>query len=469
MSKAVVLLKHDTKKLDSIIDSYKDELIGSLQELLRIPSVKDEPETGMPFGKGVNDAANYVEGLMKSMGFKTKNFDGYVVTADYGTSKDIFGVLSHLDVVPAVGKWTYPPYEAKIVDGKIYARGTSDDKGPAMCSIYALKAVMEAGIELNKRTCRLLFGTDEESGWADIHYYEKLEKLPEIGISPDAWYPVINSEKGLYQAMIKKEFAETTKGILEIKGGSRPNIVPDVVNAKVVMGAGLIKGMELAAKELGVEFKYEVNNDVYDIEVTGKSAHASMPYLGKNAVSALITLLAMVNLPNTEQNEAIKQIAAKIGMQYNGENIGIDIEDESGNLTLNVGIIDISESNLEITIDIRYPRSLTGQIVTQKIKEALPGFEVIVTADKEPHFVSPDHELVKTMLDIYETYTGKEAYTVAIGGGTYARALPAGVAFGPGFPGDPELAHQADEYEKIDNIITNTKMIAAAIVELCAE
>jgi len=462
-------LKHDTKKLDAIIDSYKDELIESLQALLKIPSVKGEPEPGMPFGKDVNDAAVHVENLLKSMGFKTKNFDGYVVTAEYGTSEDIFGVLSHLDVVPAVGKWTYPPYEAHIVDGKLYARGSMDDKGPAMCSIYALKAVREAGIELNKRTCRLLFGTDEESGWADIHYYEKLEKLPEIGISPDAWYPVINSEKGLYQAVIKKEFTDKTKGILEIKGGSRPNIVPDVVTAKVVMGAGLIKGMELAAKELGVELKYEVNGDVYDIEVTGKSAHASMPYLGVNSVSALISLLAMVNLPNADQNEAIKQIANKIGMQYNGQNIGIDVEDESGNLTLNVGIVNITDTNLEITIDIRYPRSLTGEIVTQRIQEALAGFEVIMTNDKEPHFVSPDHELVKTMLDIYANYTGKEAYTVAIGGGTYARALPAGVAFGPGFPGEPELAHQADEFEKIENYIINTKMIAAAIVELCAE
>lgn len=463
-------MKHNTKIVDEIIESYKDEMVQNLQEFLKIPSVKDAALPGMPFGKPINDAVLYLEKFLNDMGFAAKNYDGYAVAADYGKeSKEVMGVLAHVDVVPAVGKWTYPPFEARIVDDKIYARGASDDKGPVMCSIYALKAIKEAGIELNKRKCRLLFGTDEESGWGGISYYQKHDKLPDIGISPDAAYPVINSEKGLYQAVVTKKFTDKTRSILEMKGGSRPNIVPDIVTAKVVMGAGLIAGMELAAKELGVGFNYKSEGDVYEIEVTGKNAHASMPYNGKNAITALITLLAMVNLPNAEQNSAIKQLAEKIGMQYNGQNVGLDITDESGNLTLNVGIIDMTQDSFELTIDIRYPRTLNGPKVTAKLTEALSEFEVKNKADKEPHFVSEDNELVKALLDIYSFYTGKEGKTVSIGGGTYARALPVGVSFGPGFPGEPELAHQVDEYEKIDNLVLNSKMIAAAIIEMCAE
>jgi len=462
-------LKHDTKELDKLIESYSGEMVEKLQEFLRIPSVKEDALPGMPFGKPINDAVLYIEKLLNDIGFDAKNYDGYAVSADYGEGKEVMGVLAHMDVVPALGKWTYPPFEAQIADGKIYARGASDDKGPVMCSIFALKAIKDAGIKLNKRKCRLLFGTDEESGWEGIKYYETKEKLPDIGFSPDAGYPVINSEKGLYQAVIKKQFTDKTRGILELKGGSRANIVPDIATAKVVMGAGLIKGMEIAAKEMGVGFSYKTEEDVYEIEVTGKGAHASTPEAGKNAVTALLSLLAMYNIPNDQQNKAIKQFVEKIGMQYNGQNLGIDVKDESGNLTLNVGIADITAEHFEITIDIRYPRSLTGAEVTKKIKEALSEFEVINKADKAPHFVSEDNELVRTLLNVYTTYTGKKGYTVAIGGGTYARALPIGVSFGPGFPGEPEVMHQVDEYEKIDHLILNTKMIAAAIVELCAE
>lgn len=462
-------MKHDTKKVDKLIESYSDELVEKLQEFIRIPSVEHDPLPGMPFGKDINDAAIYVENLLKDIGFKTKNYDGYAIAADYGEGDEVFGVLAHIDVVPADGKWTYPPYEAHIVDGKIYGRGTSDDKGPVICSIFALKAIKEAGIKLNKRKCRILLGTDEESGWEGIAYYEKQDKLPQVGISPDGGYPVINSEKGLYQAVIKKQFTDKTKGIIEIKGGSRPNIVPDCATAKVVMGAGLIKGMEIAAKELGVGFSYKTEGDAYEIEVTGKNAHASTPQDGKNAVTALLSLLSMYSIPNDEQNKAIKQFVSKIGMQYNGENIGIDVTDESGNLTLNVGIADITASNFELTIDIRYPKALTGKKVTEKLQEAFPEFEVTMAADKVPHFVSEDSELVKALIDIYSSYTGKKGYAVAVGGGTYARALPVGVSFGPMFPDEPGLAHQADENVKIDNLILNAKMLAAAIIEMCAE
>lgn len=463
------LLKHDTKRIDGLIDSYRDDLIKSLRSLLSIPSVKGQPEKGMPFGKDINDAALNVYELCKSLGFETKNFDGYVITAEYGTGKEAFAVLSHLDVVPAVGNWTYPPFEAKIVDGKLYARGAADDKGPAMCSIYALKAIKEAGIDLNKRNCRLIFGTDEESGWGDIAYYEKVEGLPEIGISPDASYPVINSEKGLYHVVLTKEFNENTKDIIELKGGSRANIVPDIATAKAYLNAEKVKEMEDLAKELGVGLTYKTDGEIYELEVKGKGAHASTPALGLNAISALIILLANAYEESTEKLNALRLIADKIGMQYGGQNMGIYIEDETGDLTLNVGIIDMDQNKLSLTIDIRYPRATTGVKITDEFKKVFEGFTVNVTNDKEPHFVSEDHELVKTMLDVYHTYTGKEAYTVSIGGGTYARALKAGVAFGPGIPGEVETIHQPNEFEWVENYITNTKMVAAAIVELCAE
>ena len=56
-------------------------------------------------------------------------------------------------------------------DGKIYGRGTADDKGPAIAALYAMRAVKELGIPV-KKNVRLILGTDEECGSSDIrHYY----------------------------------------------------------------------------------------------------------------------------------------------------------------------------------------------------------------------------------------------------------------------------------------------------------
>ena len=180
--------------IDNIIDEMKDEIIESLQRIVRIKSVEDEPEEGMPFGEGVNQCLESFLDIAKSLGLKTKNIDGYAGHVEIGEGEEILGILCHLDVVPEGSNWTYPPYAAEIHDGKIYGRGTIDNKGPAIASLYALKAIQDSGIKLNKRV-RLILGTDEESGWECIRYYLDKEETPALAFSPDAEFPVIHGKR----------------------------------------------------------------------------------------------------------------------------------------------------------------------------------------------------------------------------------------------------------------------------------
>ena len=181
-------------KLNAIIESMHDEMIDTLQKWIRVPSVKGEAAPGAPFGKEVRSMLDMALADCEQMGFKTQNFDGYIAHADLGegSDEDALAILAHLDVVPEGDGWKYPPYGAVIENGRMYGRGTSDDKGPAVAALYAMKAVKDAGIPL-RRKVRLILGCDEESGWEDIAHYNKVATMPRIGFSPDASYPLQNN------------------------------------------------------------------------------------------------------------------------------------------------------------------------------------------------------------------------------------------------------------------------------------
>ena len=156
---------------DNIIENQENEIINSLQELIKVPSVNQMPEVSMPFGKSANEALEKMLELGQSLGFRTKNVDGYCGYIEFGEGDKLLGIIGHLDVVPEGENWTYPPFSATIADGKIYGRGAIDDKGPVIASLYAMKVVKDYceshKIKLNKRV-RLILGLNEENNWKCI-------------------------------------------------------------------------------------------------------------------------------------------------------------------------------------------------------------------------------------------------------------------------------------------------------------
>ena len=453
-------------KLNAIIESMHDEMLDTLQKWIRVPSVKGEATPGAPFGKEVRSMLDMALADCEQMGFKTQNFDGYIAHADLGegSDEDALAILAHLDVVPEGDGWKYPPYGAVIESGRMYGRGTSDDKGPAVAALYAMKAVKDAGIPL-RRKVRLILGCDEESGWEDIAHYNKVATMPRMGFSPDASYPIINIEKGICRLELHGVLSSEGLQVIAFNNGERPNVIPGRASALVVGDAATVAQAEAAAKKLDIPAEVQLTDKGVSITVTGISGHAAYPETARNANGEMLLLLRELGVQGD-----LRLLADKIGLDYKGEGLEISVSDGiSGYLTCNLGIIRADEGGVYATLDIRYPVMTNPDMIIKNVSASLPGMRVDAMEVKEPHHVPAGSELVQNLLDAYHEVTGYERKCLYTGGGTYARSLQEGVAFGASFPQDEDLAHQANEYADIEGLYKNIKIFALAIVKLAGK
>lgn len=466
-------------KFDKAVDSMKNDIIKSTQELIKFRSLESEPEPGAPFGREMRACLDKALEICSSLGMKTECFDGYAGHAEFGEGEEIIGILVHVDVVPEGSGWTHDPYGGEVADGKIFGRGSIDDKGPAVAAIYGLKAVMDSGEKFNRRV-RIIFGCDEESGrWACMNHYFKHAEMPVCGFSPDADFPIINSEMGILIFKLEKEFAkDEVTGcsgirIKHIKGGNKVNMVPDYCECELELQKDSADAVEKTVaqmrEELNAKLELNIEGSKCIIKSYGVSAHGSTPAKGVNAVSQLITLIGRLPLCESEQSAYVKFLGEHIGMEYDGTSFGVAMSDEvSGKLVFNLGTIDVSEEKGEVGINIRYPVTRTRNDVYDIIKEKIAGAGIKLAegSEKDPLYVPADNFMIKALQRVYEDATGQKAELISIGGGTYARAIKNAVAFGPLFPGREELAHQKDEYISIEDLLLSAKIYAEAIYEL---
>jgi len=469
-------------KIAKFLSDRRENLIADLQTLISFSSIQGEPEEDKPFGLEVDRCLKAFLQRAQEMEMRTENLEGYAGTVEIGNGDEMLGILCHLDVVPAGNDWDYDPFTGVIDEGKIYGRGTLDNKGPAIASLYAMKAILDLDISLNKRV-RLILGTNEESGWEGISYYQDNYEMPDIAFSPDAVYPVIHAEKGIlifdlsFAKTMDSEVEKEEKEVLvkKLTGGNAPNMVPDRASALVEGNYNYLQQkIDEYEKNQGGEIQLnKINEKEGEIIFKGVSAHGSLPQDGINAISYLIDFLAGLELQNNDIASFIYAYENLIGKQYFAENIGCQMEDEvSGKLVFNVGQIATKENEVRITVNIRYPVTYQAEDVysgmKDKIKEA--GWQLTKREHKKPLYVEKEDILVKDLMAVYKEVTGdEEAEPIAIGGGTYARAVPKGVAFGPLFPGQPELAHQKNEFIEIKDLLLNTEILFKAIIKLAGE
>lgn len=462
-------------RLNQQIDFMKEDIVAAIQACIQIKSVKDVEHAapGAPFGPGIQEALEWTLALGEKFGFTVKNVEGYAGHIEMG-SGDLLGILGHLDVVPEGDGWSVPPYSATIKDGKILGRGALDDKGPSLAALFAMKAIKDANIPLNMRV-RLILGTDEESGWADMDYYLKKEEVPQIGFAPDAEFPVIHAEKGILHLELSKSYAAAFPHLVRVQGGERANVVPDVceVTLKGIADEVIAKQLKVFSFPEGVsgELNKRDNEQVIMLTFRGVGAHGSLPQKGKNAIIYALQFLRTLPLTPEEQG-ALDFILTYPGTGFYGEGFGIALSDEpSGRLSLNLGILELNSDKVHFVLDIRYPVTYKQDDVFLPIEKIAQSeqFCIQVLNHQESHHVPKDSNLVQSLLKAYTDVTGLDPFAFAIGGGTYAKALPQGVAFGPVFPGEPEVIHCADEYISIDNLLLTTKVYAQAILNLAAD
>ena len=411
-----------------------NEMIEALQKLVSFQSIAKEEGPEYPYGKEVHRAKEYVLNLAKSFGMRVTDVPGKYAYIEIGEGPRLIGILSHLDVVPAGDGWTQDPFGGEIVDGKIYGRGTTDDKGPTIAVLYAMKTLKEKNT-LPARV-RLILGQTEENGeWRDIEAYTEAEEIPECGFTPDGDFPAIQNELG---AMVfQVEMPLEASGFLEGEGGTAPNMVPAHARVKT----------EFAA-----------------YEASGKACHGCAPWLGVNGISEL-----MENVHRAEpENRFAEMYADLIGKTIYGEKLGIAAEDESGKLTLNAGLLEVGADKVTLMVDIRYPAKknpdeISGSLVRQFSSY---GASCECVYQVRPLYTPSDSPVLGALLSAYREVTGDDSRPISIGGGTYAKAMPNMVAFGPNFPGHENREHMEDEYILVDDFLKLEEIYERALVYL---
>ena len=463
------------EKIEAYFADKQEQIIADTCRLIRIKSEREEAKPGMPFGEGPYKALMESKLMAEEMGFTTKNFDNYVVTAELNDKPAYLGILAHVDVVSEGSGWTFPPYEGTVQDGMLYGRGSADDKGPAVVALWAMKAAREINPNLSKG-CRMIIGSAEETGSQDLEYYRQFESAPPVSFSPDAEYPVINIEKGGYKPIFAAKWEEdkALPRVTAIHGGTTTNIVTRECDA-YVEGMALADIQAVCAKhqeKTGVEFTAVEENGLVHVHTLGVSAHAASPETGKNAQIAMVAMLADLPLAASRGQKAICDLARLFRFGDNhGAAMGVNLEDEiSGKLTLVFSKLQFSLTGFEGQFDSRCPICATEETVSKVVQEHFDecGFEIIARGHmSKPHHTPAESPFVQTLLKTYERYTGLKGECLAIGGGTYVHDIEGGVAFGCALPGTDNRMHGADEFAVIDELMISAKMFTQIILELC--
>ena len=392
-----------------------------------------------PYGTGPAKALDYVLALCERLGLRTENRGGRVAWAEIGRGEEIVGILGHLDVVPVGDGWTHDP-AGELCGDRLYGRGAVDDKGPVLAALFAMRELQDARVPL-KRRVRLIFGQSEETGgWDDMEYYKAHEQLPVFGFTPDADFPAIYGEKGILNYELSMPLAAT--GLLSVSGGDASNMVPAWARA------------ETAAEDGPRTFL-----------ASGEAAHASTPEKGSNAISALMEQLAAAGV----ESPLADFYNRHIGREVHGVGLGCGFEDaQSGKLTLNAGLLRTLGDRVVLTLDVRSPVTVAQEQVSRAVEAACApyGIEVACTESMAPIYMDRDGQVIRAMLDVYRRVTGDASEPTVIGGGTYARAMPGIVAFGPMQPGRVCTEHQADEYILLEDLFQAEEIYREAIERL---
>ncbi len=450
------------EQVNRLLDSYQEQMAETLCRWLRVPSVKGEALSGAPFGAQVRAMLDIAMQDCAAIGLTVRDFDGYACDATLGREdQELIAVLAHLDVVPAGDGWLTDPFEPTRVGDRLYARGTSDDKGPAVAALYAMRAIREAGVPL-RRGIRLILGCDEESGWEDMAYYSAHTAMPELGFSPDASFPLINTEKGMLHMLLRAPAPEDGLRVKRLCTGERINVIPGE-SVCVVEGDGTtVRAVEAFAARTGLDVRAECTQEGVRITATGIPGHSAYPEGRRNAIGMLLLTLRELGATG-----AWRTLADAVGMEHNGASLGIACADDvSGALTCNMGILHLEGDEIVASLDCRCPITADLEALRDTALAHLPGVTATHVEIKAPHHVPADSELVTSLLAAYTEVTGQSAAPESTGGGTYAKVLKSGVAFGSAFPDDEDLAHQANEYVILPKLLTAAKIYANALVRL---
>lgn len=447
--------------------AHEQELLDDTLRMLQIPSLEAEPSEGAPFGLECRRALDLALEMGVRDGFRVKDLSGYAGYAEFGEGDPLIVSLGHLDVVPVGDGWKHQPFGAEIDGGYIYARGSTDDKGPTMASYYAARALKETCPDLAGRI-RIVFGCNEESGMACVKHYREVEGAPTLGVAPDSGWPLYHGEKGIANLHVELKVPESEFQLIQVSGGQRPNIVIDACSAIVRVGdeaKSAIKEKLADSWDKNLSFTWS-DAKALEIRALGKAAHGAHPFGGDSAATRLFRFLKEISpLSTLHLYEELFESA-----HISGVGLGIHGRDEeSQDLTCNLGIVSMEGGVLRLLFNIRYPVTWTGELLRKKCESHLSELKSdwkLASTDDSPSLYFPlDHPLVKTICEVHREETGEDKKPGTMGGGTYARMLPNTVSIGTGWEGDGN-AHETDERLKVEHLYKMSRIYAHILYRL---
>jgi len=457
----------DFARVDRLLEEHYPRMERDLLDLLSDPSEEGPDEgSGAPFGHHVAEALAHSLKIAGALDMPTDNIDGYMgVALIPGKNEDAIGVLSHVDVVPAnPADWLTPPYEPQVRDGRIYGRGALDDKGPLIASLYAGAAVAKAVDSPLSKTVRFMFGCNEEGGCKCLKYYLSKYVPPKTGFSPDAEFPLIIGEKGIIHFKLRSEWSENSAAplsLISLCSGSAANIVPDTAKAVLRVNYG-----PMPQEKAKIRIIQE--GATLSICVQGKAAHASLPEEGENALTNLLAYMADLDICPRGAKQYLCTLAGLFKDNRYGADMGVADTDDLSRLTLIPSVLKINDNQGSLTCDMRFPvtRNVAHYCAALEKVSAEHGLALEILHADEPLLAKKDDATASRLLQAYRDFTGDMSEPLIIGGGTYAKYLPGFLAFGPVFPGAPNLCHQVNEYIGCEELLKAAKIYARAIYAL---
>lgn len=437
-----------------IKNDVKEQYLNSLQTIISYPSVLNEGENGTPFGQAIQDVLEKTLELARELGFQTYiDPEGYYGYAEIGQGEELLAVLCHLDVVPAgdLKDWQTPPFEATIVGDYLVGRGVQDDKGPSLAALYAVKSLLDDGIQFTKRI-RFIFGTDEETLWRCMNRYNQIEEQADLGFAPDSSFPLTYAEKGLLQVKLHGPGWED----LPLQAGQALNVVPDKATYAGHRLEELLPVLDQS------EVQYSQTED--SVTVLGVSKHSKDAAEGVNAIVGLAESLSLI-----QPHPALLFIADAVGEDATGEALFGPISDEpSGDLSFNLATLVIDQEQSEIGIDIRIPVLADKDALVARLQEIAASYQLEYEEFDylAPLYVPLDSPLVSSLMAVYQEETGDKTPAMSSGGATFARTMGNCVAFGALFPGAEQTEHQANERAKIEDLYAAMEIYREAIQRL---
>lgn len=460
---------------------YENQMIDDLKGLLSIESVRDDSKASedAPVGPGPRQALDYMYELAERDGFSTHDVDHIAGRIEAGQGEDVLGILCHVDVVPAGDGWDSDPFDPVVTDDAIIARGTLDDKGPTIAAYYAVKILNDMNVDWKKRI-HMIIGTDEESDWKCTDRYFQTEEMPTLGFAPDAEFPAIHGEKGittfdLIQDQINEEVDEPDYELLNFESGQRYNMVPDHAEARVLVKENMtdvIQNFEYFVEQNELQGESTVDSGILILTVEGKAVHGMDPSLGVNAGLYLLKFLSSLNLDKSAK-DFVEFNNRYLFDSHFGEKMGMKFHtDVMGDVTTNIGIIKYDNKEAgRYGVNLRYPQGFEFEEAVERFTNEIKdiGFSLELGKVQKPHYVDKDDPFVEKLVKAYRNQTGDMTEPYTIGGGTYARNLDKGVAFGATFEDTEDLMHQKNEYMTKKQLINATSIYLEAIYALCVE